>query len=79
VHRSRKKPEQFCFQKSKSDKTDKNFAVPAIEFSSGGDEWEKQALINFIVQHGQMPPFRSEKNCVGTRALRIAGPGGQIH
>ncbi len=65
VHRDRQEPEQFCFQKSKSDKADKNFVVPAIEFGSAWDKRKKQIGVHFIVQHGQMLPFCGEKNSVG--------------
>src|SRR5258708_29702024 len=79
VHRNWQEAEQFCLKKSKSDEAGKDFSLPAIEFGSGRNERKKYPGVHFIVQHGQVLPFRREENSVNLHIVRIVGPGGPIH
>src|SRR5579863_7140389 len=50
-----------CLQETKSDETDKSFAVPLVQLCSCGDAAKQQPWIDLIVQHGEHAPFCSEK------------------
>jgi hypothetical protein len=78
VHRNRQKAEQFCFEKSKTDETDEDLAVPAIKFGSCRNEREKQARLNFIVQHRQMLPLGAKENSFRSHVFKMAGSEGPI-
>src|SRR5258708_23708070 len=58
VHRNWQEAEQFCLKKSKSDEARKDFSLTAIDFGSCRSERNKYAGVHFIVQHGQVLPFR---------------------
>jgi hypothetical protein len=61
----------------KSDEADKYFSVPAIEFGSGRDEAKKQTGVHFVVEHGEMAPFRGEEDSI-THRVRMVEPGDRI-
>ena len=75
VHWNRHAPEQFSFQKLKSDEADKGLLVPAIKFSASRNKWTEQIRFDFIIEHCQILPMRGEKCFVGIHLLRMFGEG----
>src|SRR5260370_16921026 len=69
----------FCFQKSKSDKADKNPSVPAIEFGADVDERKKEPGVHLIVHHGQVQPFPGEEDSFESHTFSNALASVPIH